>query len=327
VPFSFRHAFLPRTSVDDTPLPPLGDRVNPVCSTDDALSSEKEDHPSTDTSSHTTRKKLIMGSLTGGSVLLFVLAGFTYSFLRGGIQRGEEVIIPTLALEQIQLRDADFSARLIGEQQGVEIHFFTAAEAGAGFTALASKHNLFDCPAETTPSIGVNVAHGDRRSFAENRAWGYEYSGGESANRAEGRTGLALFDGRFWLSGGELAITADQYGYLNTLTEMTAGKRYYLMSEIDLRVSCLDSDRDGLNNGREDMDGDGVVDEGESDPNDPLDDPAPAVCGDGDRGPGEECDDANTDSEDGCSDACAVETGSERPSVCMPVVPELVEEE
>jgi MYXO-CTERM domain-containing protein len=47
-----------------------------------------------------------------------------------------------------------------------------------------------------------------------------------------------------------------------------------------------------------------------------------AICGDGKLGVGEACDDLNTASGDGCSSACAVETGwscENEPSSCAPI--------
>ncbi len=54
-------------------------------------------------------------------------------------------------------------------------------------------------------------------------------------------------------------------------------------------------------------------------------DPMPAVCGDSTTGAGEQCDDGNTANGDGCSSACAIETGfscsnpPDGPSVCSPI--------
>lgn len=219
-----------------------------------------------------SRKKMILGSLTGIAAL-FIIAGTSYYFLRGGKQdMAGNVPIPTLALDTVDInKPSFFSAQLIGSQNGVEVHYFDGDEATSGFTALADKHNLFNCPAEMAADLSVNVAHGDTKSFRENRSWGYEYSGNESANKAAGKTGLELFDGRFWLSNGELDVIGDEYGYLNTEKMiLSGGKRYYIMSSVDLRVSCMDSDDDHLNDGREDLNGNGAYDSGtdETDRND-----------------------------------------------------------
>ena len=191
-----------------------------------------------------------------------------------------EVPIPTLSLEPAEIPALSFAAKLIGRKDGVEIHHFTAEEVEAGFTAPADKHVLFDCPDDITAGINVEVAHGSLY-WNNVRFWGYEYSGNEVANMEDGKTGLELFDGRFWLSGKEFE-SSPQYRYLHTKDQngsemdMIASKRYYLMvdgtEEETFRVSCLDTDNGGLNDGVEDINGNGQIDEGETDPSDPRDD-------------------------------------------------------
>ncbi|HLD08205.1 MAG TPA: DUF4215 domain-containing protein [Candidatus Peribacterales bacterium] len=224
-----------------------------------------------------------------GVVLLALIGVAVYMYLRQG---GEEVavvpppspaaeaepsgpalLVPTLALEALEQPGPDFSARLIGTQNGVEIHYFTADESSKGFTAPADKHVIFDCPESITPDIDVSVA---APTGILVRAWGYEYSRNETANKGAGKTGRELFDGRFWLSPAELTATGEQYTSLQTTEaddspmHLTPDRRYYLMIDGEtlgdavVRVSCLDIDKDGLNNGEEDLNGNGVVDAGES---------------------------------------------------------------
>ncbi|HLC76243.1 MAG TPA: DUF4215 domain-containing protein [Candidatus Peribacterales bacterium] len=277
----------------------------------------------------------------------------------------QSLFVPTLALEPIEQPSPDFSAQLIGEQGGIQIHYFTKAEAARGFIAPADAHVIFDCPDDIAPAIDVTMAH----TFGSIRSWGYEYSNQETNNRKAGKTGRELFDGRFWLSPAELAVTGEQYGALDTKEadgspmQLHGSKRYYVMvdgtslgdADAVYRVSCLDSDQDGLHNGVEDLNGDGivdagetnpqsadtdgggaldgaedadhdgVVDAGETDPRNVADDPAP-VCGDGTMRGTETCDDGNTVADDGCSVACTIESGWEcagSPSMCQIIVPTL----
>lgn len=214
-----------------------------------------------------TLEALVLVALLGVAAFLYLRQGKTEEVAQttppSFPPATEEVLIPTLSLEAIEEPRADFSAALIGQQNGVNIHYFTAAEATSGFTAPADEHVLFDCPATLTAAIEVDVAHGNRALWKSVRYWGYEYSGNEQTNQAAGKTGRALFDGRFWLSQGELNETAALYGYLNTvdpdssLMDMVGGKRYYLMVDgatlgaLPFYVSCLDSDGDQLNDGAE----------------------------------------------------------------------------
>ena len=83
-----------------------------------------------------------------------------------------------------------------------------------------------------------------------------------------------------------------------------------------------DTDAGGVPDGVEDTNGNGRIDAGERNPNDPSDD-VPATCGDGVVDPGELCDDMNTTAGDGCSATCIVEPGFVcigAPSVCTMAV-------
>ncbi|MBT3834943.1 DUF5011 domain-containing protein [Candidatus Peribacteria bacterium] len=276
-------------------------------------------------------------------VIIAIVAGGVM-LLRGQGTENLDIPIPTLSLEEADKGSPSLAARLVGSDGGVEIHLFTASEAGSGFTAPSDSHAIFNCPSNTVPNaVSVATAHGDPKVFNEANYWGYEYSGNESANRTAGRTGAELFDGRFWLSDAYTTATSGQYNSINTANmKMVADNRYYVMSTVDLRVSCIDTDEDGLNNGREDLNSNGIR-EGEetginnpdtdggtlsdldellegTNPNDPSDD---LPCGDGVLdSPGETCDDGNKISDDGCSDTCQAETGftcQGAPSTCLTI--------
>jgi len=252
----------------DSSFPPASDpNMNPSDG-EGAPQTEFSDHLSMDASSATKRKRWIMGSMTGGAIAVFVLGGVAMKFMDGGIP--EQDLIPTLALTEAELPRPSFAARLIGSQGGTEVHFFSEA----AFTAPKDKHVLYDCPDDLGGyALPVYFAHAYINKFQSSRYWGYEYSGREAANKAANNTGLALFDGRFWLSEGELAVTGDQFAYLNTADmTMEEGKRYYLMIDgttfgsEPFKVSCLDSDRDNLNDAFDpdpndaDTDDDGIPD-------------------------------------------------------------------
>ncbi|MDF1562466.1 MAG: thrombospondin type 3 repeat-containing protein [Deltaproteobacteria bacterium] len=86
-----------------------------------------------------------------------------------------------------------------------------------------------------------------------------------------------------------------------------------------------DTDGGGESDGSEDASGDGAVDIGETDPNDPTDDFYAPACGDGARDAGEQCDDNDTDDGDGCSALCLVEEGwtcTGEPSQCSLIPPD-----
>ena len=82
--------------------------------------------------------------------------------------------------------------------------------------------------------------------------------------------------------------------------------------------TLVDTDSGGVPDGLEDINGNGRVDTGERDPNNPLDD-QPASCGNGIIDLGERCDDGNRSSGDGCSSLCLIEQDyvcDFQPSVC-----------
>src|SRR3989338_3640539 len=207
---------------------------------------------------------------SGAMALLLLVGGMSYV----GFQGSEDLPIPTLALDIAPQYSPSLLGSLVGEKDGIPVHVFSAEEARVGFTAIKDEHVIFDCPGAVTPNLEVQVAHGDQEVFSTVRYWGYEYSGRELQNKNAGKTGRELFDGRFWLSQKELHVSP-QFTYLHTQEmEMVQGKRYYLMVDgvtggaAPFRVSCFDSDRDFLNDGREDKNGNGVVDIGETNPGD-----------------------------------------------------------
>jgi|GEM_PF-2625580 cysteine-rich repeat protein len=180
-----------------------------------------------------------------------------------------DIPIPTLNLEEAKRGSSSIVARLVGSTDNVEVHMFTEEEAAKGLTAPASMHTIFNCPANTQANVvSVATAHGDPLAFQTQDYWGYEYTGNETSNRLQGKTGRDLFEGRFWLSDAYTETTGGAYNSLNNVgMKMSANKRYYVMSRVDLRTSCLDTDNDGLNNGREDLNGNGEKDPNETDPN------------------------------------------------------------
>jgi len=165
--------------------------------------------------------------------------------------------LPTLSLSSSQ-QGNKLSARLIHSDADNERHYFSKTNSETGFKALTGRrtqddperHNFFD---SNNSSVSPQVALGDpiQSSSLSNggkRYWIYEYSGNESQNQEDGKTGRELFDGNFWLSRAQRDYSPE-YTYLHTnnLT-FTQNKRYYLMTEEDLCVSTLDPDRDNLNN-------------------------------------------------------------------------------
>jgi|GEM_PF-5658716 len=235
-----------------------------------------------------------------------------------------DIPIPTLNLEEAKRGSSSIVARLVGSTDNVEVHMFTEEEAAKGLTAPASMHTIFNCPANTQANVvSVATAHGDPLAFQTQDYWGYEYTGNETSNRLQGKTGRDLFEGRFWLSDAYTETTGGAYNSLNNVgMKMSANKRYYVMSRVDLRTSCLDTDNDGLNNGREDLNGNGEKDPNETDPNNAdtdggglndLDeiirgkdshDPNDDLCGNAMIDLGEECDDGNAIGGDGCDSSC-----------------------
>ena len=207
---------------------------------------------------------------SGAMALLLLVGGMSYV----GFQGSEDLPIPTLALDIAPQYSPSLLGNLVGEKDGIPVHVFSAEEARVGFTAIKDEHVIFDCPAAITPSLGQEVAHGYLKALNAVRVWGYEYSGRELQNKNAGKTGRDLFDGRFWISTAELNVSP-QFSYLHTGNmRMVASKRYYLMMDgvtggaAPFRVSCLDRDNDLLNDGGEDLNGNGVVDAGETKPTD-----------------------------------------------------------
>ena len=164
--------------------------------------------------------------------------------------------LPTLNLSSSQ-QGNKLSARLVNTDENNERHYFSKTDTRDGFKALTGRrtqndperHNFFD---SNNSNVSPQVALGDpiQSSSLSNggkRFWIYEYSGNESQNQEDGKTGAQLFDGKFWLSKAQ-RDNSPQYIYLhNSSLTFTQNKRYYLMTEEDLCVSTLDADSDNLN--------------------------------------------------------------------------------
>jgi|GEM_PF-1510428 len=164
--------------------------------------------------------------------------------------------LPTLNLSSSQ-QGNKLSARLVNTDENNERHYFSKTDTRDGFKALTGRrtqndperHNFFD---SNNSNVSPQVALGDpiQSSSLSNggkRFWIYEYSGNESQNQEDGKTGAQLFDGKFWLSKAQ-RDNSPQYIYLhNSSLTFSQNKRYYLMTEEDLCVSTVDSDSDKLN--------------------------------------------------------------------------------
>ena len=214
--------------------------------------------------------------IVGGTLcaLLVGLAAYGGSSLFS--RRPSEIIIPTLDLVQADVDSSNpsaLTATVVGTFRGIPVNLFTAAEALQGFDAPKDEHVVFTCPTNTTPSLPFEVAAGDPGKFLRNRYWAYEYSGNEGQNEVDGKQGRDLFDGAFVLSQGELNVTGDEYGHLNTPGLIaSAGNMYYLMIDgvtngnDPFYVNCIDSDADNWNDAADpddadmDVDDDGVMD-------------------------------------------------------------------
>ncbi len=170
-------------------------------------------------------------------LLTLLIVGVLAACARSGREELPDgpLLLPSLDLIPLEETDARFPATVIGQQNGRDIHSFTADEVAAGWAAPANAHVLYLAPSSLPAGLDVRTMHGGPALWSEVRYWGYEYSGNEIANRDAGKTGRALFDGRFWLSQGERNVTQDLYGYLHTLEtdgsemRMAPDKLYYLM--------------------------------------------------------------------------------------------------
>lgn len=209
----------------------------------------------------------VWGALLG----VFLLVG-TAAVLYVNVQREKpEVPIPTLALEVAKTQPSFFQrllGQVVGEVKGIPVREVSAADVAKGFRAPADAHVLFQCP--ETSGAPARVALGDPRADEETLFWAYAYTEQEKQNIKDGKKGRAAFNGDFYLSARERQ-ESPQYASLHTgdLT-MIPGRHYYLMVDGETArrpflVACYDRDKDGWNDG-EDINGNSIVEPGETDP-------------------------------------------------------------
>ena len=209
---------------------------------------------------------------------------------------------------------------------------FNGAQATQGIVLQADTNTVFTCPASANAPGSFPLIQG---TIAGNpRFWLYEYKGGGTE---------PPFDGRFYISPAELA-TNSANASRDTLRTFIRGKKYYAMTERDLRFKCNEGISDitvitcgnGLRASQEQCDdGNTTNDDGCSgsctieqgfycDQTNGNNQPSQCarICGNGQRTPGEQCDDGNRINGDGCSFVCAVEPGfqCDQPNVMQPSV-------
>lgn len=144
--------------------------------------------------------------------------------------------------------------------------FFEAARTAQGFTAPADSHAIFTTPPNTRIPRIIFFGGPD---YDKERYWGYCFTGHEEQNKAEGKRGKKLYDGKFFFSKGEIEAQKklppsnnDLIGILRSddlvqqqkdnlpssdFDIFTGDQTCYLMSSVNLPVG-LDDDGDTLNN-------------------------------------------------------------------------------
>ncbi len=177
---------------------------------------------------------------------------------------------------------------LLSKQSGsVPTVHMDVSRAEQGFTVPADTHTIFTVPSVRIPRITFLGAQDYDQTI---RYWGYCFSGNEAANKAAGKTGSAMYDGRFFYSLAERKAQgkkpeppsdADLLGILHSAADeeteepasiaeiFNAGDTCYVMSERELPAG-IDHDGDDLNDKREqilgtdpqntDTDRDGIAD-------------------------------------------------------------------
>jgi hypothetical protein len=144
--------------------------------------------------------------------------------------------------------------------------FFEAQRVAQGFTALASTHVIFTTPSGKRITRMILFGGPD---YDKERYWGYCFTGREEQNKAEGKRGKQLYDGKFFFSKGEVEAqkkrppsNTDLIGIMRSddlvqqqkdnlpdsdFDIFKGDETCYLMSNINLPVG-LDDDGDTLNN-------------------------------------------------------------------------------
>jgi len=189
----------------------------------------------------------------------------------------------------------------VGPSQSLTIHEYSPEMAAEGVTLYADAHNFFSCrtggiTSFTVPSVSAAV-----------RFWGYEFTGNEPP-----------FNGSFYVSEKEI-MENPNLNNLPQLDNMSELKRYYVMTESDLSLTCGRPISTTVSCGDNICQQDETADSCIQDCN---------TCGDGIVYGDEECD-SNSDSP-GCSDSCTVEVGytcGGEPSQCDLLIPNLPGEE
>ncbi|OGJ65575.1 hypothetical protein A3A67_01890 [Candidatus Peribacteria bacterium RIFCSPLOWO2_01_FULL_51_18] len=162
---------------------------------------------------------------------------------------------------------------------------YEAWRAKEGFAAPADVHVIFTVPEDVARITRITFMGGPDTD--QQRYWGYCYSGREDRNKAEGKTGKDMYDGRFFYSMGERIAQAKRPAADNDLTAIlrqteqkpdkkasiaeifSGGDTCYVMSSVILPIG-IDTDNDDINNVREravgtspvnpDTDSDGIPD-------------------------------------------------------------------
>jgi hypothetical protein len=159
--------------------------------------------------------------------------------------------VPSLSLSPAQTSiNVPLFADLIGEHKDLPVHRFSVLEATEGFVAPPNTHVLYQCPDSIPSDITVKDAHGAGIYWDDVHFWGYEFSGNEAENSAQGKTELDLFDGYFWISQSQLDISPNSHIDINTIQtdgspmKMRGGKSYYVyvdkstLGDREFFVSC-----------------------------------------------------------------------------------------
>jgi hypothetical protein len=156
------------------------------------------------------------------------------------MKQGQKIVLSVgLALGGIALLSSTTAQHLSG-QAAPQINVFSAVESGNGVTLRADEHNIVTCNEASSSAIATGNL--ERSSF---RFWVYEYGGLEPQQQ-----------GKFYISPGEIAIHPE-YEAIDTLRTFAGGKRYYVMSAVDLQFRC------GQGLSKPGVCGDGILDRGE----------------------------------------------------------------